>query len=106
MASTAPLVPAALRALQASLKGSREPALRARLIDAIARVRLLYASPAERRKALSEDQGDMRKRRALPGRPESPGAMVRRPPPAEAKAYARQWRDRIAAAERAGRTEE
>lgn len=105
MASAAPLVPAALRALQASLKGTREPALRERLSDAIARVKLLYASPAERRKALSEDQGDMRKRRALPGRPESPGAMARRPPPAEAKAYAAEWKRKIAAAERAGRTE-
>jgi hypothetical protein len=94
-------VPPALKALQASLRKAREPVLRARLSEAIARVRFLYATPEGRRRALSEDRGDMKRRRAVPLRPVSPGALsVKQTARGVAEAYAKEWREKIAFAER------
>lgn len=59
---TAP-APAPLKALQASLRGAREPELRTRLEVAIAGVRRLYGLPEKHR----EDRGDLRRRRVQRG---------------------------------------
>lgn len=62
-ASVTTPVPAPLKALQASLRGAREPELRARLEVAIAGVRRLYGIPEKHR----EDRSELRRRRVRRG---------------------------------------
>jgi hypothetical protein len=81
-------LPPALKALESSLAKATEPALKERLVAAIAGVRRLYKLPD----VPPEDTGDMKRLKGL--RPTqyrsiSPGAM------AGASRYRQDWRQRL-----------
>jgi hypothetical protein len=83
---TAPLPPV-VKALQASLRRAREPALRERLSEAVRKVRRLYDLPIGEK----EETGDLRRG----GRGIRPSQM-RKTPPDAASIYRREWRARLA----------
>lgn len=109
-------VPSAIRALTASLKATREPELRARLEVAVAGLRRLYAIPELPQRHPKKDRDmDLRKRPKTTARararkhtrPASIGllGLGRKMPPEAAQAYAKEWREKIALAERTTKSE-
>jgi hypothetical protein len=89
-------VPSAIRVLQASLKGTKEPAMRERIETALSGLRRLYGVPD------SPDRhrdGDLRKRPKAISRPGLRPSQMRKIP-AAVENYRREWRDRIAGEEK------